>query len=160
MKYDFKRSEWVEFKEDNGIRTSAVVHFVFDDGTRSNVEVDVEQGEYINVMLREEESSNRQYRRLVQTSIDSLEYEGEEFADASLSPSELVEQQEELKTQEERLEEFLSTLTEIQRKRLIYKLENPKITNVEIAKLEGVDEKAIRKTFDAIRKKHEHFFKK
>jgi len=119
------------------------------------VEVDDAFGEWYIEQERIEENAKRRDRYWVTVSLDSLEYEGEWFADPSPTPAE----QYELEEEEKMVEAFMSTLTEIQRRRLQIKMDNPHISDREIARREGVDYKQIQKTFDQIRKKYEKFKK-
>lgn len=119
------------------------------------VEVDDAFGEWYIEEERKQENAERRHRYWVTVSLDSLEYEGEWFADPSPSPAEICEREEE----QRRVDEFLATLTEIQRRRLQIKMDNPHISDREIARREGVDYKQIQKSFDQIRKKYEKFKK-
>lgn len=58
-----------------------------------------------------------------------------------------------------RVDEFMRILTETQRRRLKYKLDNPSISNREIANIEHVDHKSIDESFISIQKKYKEFFK-
>ncbi len=165
MRFNFRKPRnYVEFVCENGERKSAKVHYVFDDGTTNVVEVDVPMGEFINVQFTEEENSNRRERYWVKFHLSDLDGDDEDsgmhqgmwLADKSPTPSELCD----LEDQQKEQDRFLATLTEAQRRRIRYKLDDPRISLREIARLEGVDEKAIRKTFDAIKKKYEEFLKK
>ena len=117
------------------------------------VEVDDAFGEWYVEEERKQENAERKQRYWVTVSMDSLEYEGEWFADPSPTPAE----QYELEEEQRRVDEFLATLTEIQRRRLQIKMDNPHISDREIARREGVDYKQIQKSFDQIRKKYEKF---
>ena len=119
------------------------------------VEVDDAFGEWYIEEERKQENAERKHRYWVTVSLDSLEYEGEWFADPSPSPAENYEREEE----QRRVDEFLATLTEIQRRRLQIKMDNQHISDREIARREGVDYKQIQKSFDQIRKKYEKFKK-
>lgn len=58
-----------------------IIKYEFKDGTISEVEVDDELGEYINLSRREEENYERKTRYHCPVSIDKLEYKGMQFAD-------------------------------------------------------------------------------
>lgn len=118
------------------------------------VEVDDAFGEWFIEEERKQENAERRHRYWVTVSLDSLEYEGEWFADPSPTPAEICEREEEQK----RVDEFTSTLTEVQRRRLQMKMDDPDCNLNDIAKKEGVAFKQIKKTFDQIRKKYEKFY--
>lgn len=118
------------------------------------VEVDDAFGEWYIEEERKQENAERRHRYWVTVSLDSLEYEGEWFADPSPSPAEICEREEE----QRRVDEFMSTLTEVQRRRLQMKMDDPDCNLNDIAKKEGVAFKQIKKTFDQIRKKYEKFY--
>lgn len=119
------------------------------------VEVDDAFGEWYVEEERKQENAERKQRYWVTVSLDSLEYEGEWFADPTQTPDELYEREEE----QRRVDEFMSTLTEVQRRRLQIKMDEPHLSYREIARREGVDYKQIQKSFDQIRKKYEKFKK-
>ena len=118
------------------------------------VEVDDAFGEWYIEEERKQENAERRHRYWVTVSLDSLEYEGEWFADPSPSPAEVCEREEE----QRRVDEVMSTLTEVQRRRLQMKMDDPDCNLNDIAKKEGVAFKQIKKTFDQIRKKYEKFY--
>lgn len=165
MKFDFRKPRnYVEFVCKGGEKKSAKIHYVFNDGTTSVVEVDVPMGEFIDIQFTEEENSNRRERYWVKFHLsqfdgdddDSNLHQGMWLADKNLTPDKLLD----IEEQQKQLDCFLATLSEVQRRRIQYRLDDRKISFREIARLENVDEKAIRKTFDAIEKKYEEFFKK
>lgn len=118
------------------------------------VEVDDAFGEWYIEEERKQENEERRHRYWVTVSLDSLEYEGEWFADPSPTPAEIYEREEE----QRRVDEFMSTLTEVQRRRLQMKMNDPDCNLNDIAKKEGVAFKQIKKSFDQIRKKYETFY--
>lgn len=117
------------------------------------VEVDEAFGEWYVEQDRLEENEERKKRYWVTVSLDSLSYEGMWFADPNPTPAELCELDEERRM----VKEFMSTLTETQKRRLQIRMDNPGISDREIARREGVDNKQIQKSFDGIRKKYEKF---
>lgn len=120
------------------------------------VEVDDAFGEWYIKQERIEENAKRRSRYWVIVSLDSLDYEGTLYEDKSTNPKESFIQ----KIEKKNVNKFLKTLTDVQRRRLILRMENPNITTREIARRENVDEKAIRKSFDEIRKKFLMFYDK
>lgn len=119
------------------------------------VEVDDKFGEWYVEQERIEENDERRYNYWVKVTTGSLEYEGEWFADPSPSPAELCELEEEQRM----VDAFMATLTETQRRRLQIRMDNPGISDREIARREGVDYKQIQKSFKQIQKKYEKFKK-
>ncbi len=168
MKYDFEEKRTrVEFVEKNGEKVSAKIHYVFADGTKKVIEVSVKDGEVMDALLKKEEASDRKHRRLIkfyyetsdEFSDEQEHFEGEMFVDPNSNPEERCELEEEQSLEEKRVEEFKSTLTPVQLKRLSYRLQNPDISLREIARLEGVSYSQIHKTFEQIKIKYKNFFK-
>ena len=116
------------------------------------VEVDDELGEWYVEQERIEENAKRRDRYWITVSLDSLEYEGEWFADPSPTPLEACIIAEE----ERRVDEFKKTLTPTQLRRL--ELLEEDISLREIARLEKTNLSAVQKTRDQIQKKAEIFF--
>ena len=94
------------------------------------VEVDDAFGEWYVEEERKQENAERKQRYWVTVSLDSLEYEGEWFADPTQNPEELYEREQE----QRRVDEFMSTLTEVQRRRLQIKMDEPHLSYREIAR--------------------------
>ena len=127
--------------------------YTFDDGSTSEVEVDEELGMFISAEEKKEQNEQRKqrYRFL---SLDVL-------LDAGVEPGENFTMLDyEYEEHEKFIYEFLETLNENQKKRLLIKIENPDITYREMARQEGVSKNAITDTFIYIRKKYEKFIKK
>lgn len=127
--------------------------YKFDDGSTSEVEVDEELGAFISAEERKEENAKRKYRyRFIP--LDTMFYEGMNFADEDAMSV--------LETREKEafINEFLKTLTPIQRERLARKIESPDISFREIARIEGTSKSSVVESFDLIRKKYEKFLKK
>lgn len=127
--------------------------YKFDDGSTSEVEVDEELGAFISAEERNEENAKRKYRyRFIP--LETMFYEGMYFADEdAMSVLEAREK-------EAFVDEFLKTLTPIQRERLAMKIESPDISFREIARIEGTSKNSVVESFDLIRKKYEKFLKK
>ena len=174
MKYDFgKKGTRVEFIEKNGVKVSAKIHYVFVDGTQKVIEVSVKDGEVMNALLKEEEKSDRKQRRFIKFYYDLSDelanskkaddgqkcFEGEMFVDPNPNPEEKCELEEEQSLEEKRIEEFKSTLTPVQLRRLNYRLKNPNISLRELAEKEGVAYTVVYRTFEQIQKKYKNFFK-
>lgn len=127
----------------------------FNDGTKSEVEVDDELGLSIEAMEREYQSYERKMRRWAPIRLDESIYEGEWFEDNNTPSKNYNLEQEEI-----RVNEFKKTLTATQLRRLSFREDDPHISLREIARIEGANLKAVQDTFEQIRKKYEKFFNK
>ena len=111
-------------------------------------------GEWADVLLEldksEEANCKKETRRHI--SLDAIDFEGEEFAAAADAEAILLE-----KETEKEVTEMLSSLTETQKRRAEMRLEG--MTYREIARLEGVNVKAIEKSILAGRKKFSLFLR-
>lgn len=125
--------------------------YKFDDGTTSEVEVDEELGMFISAEDKKEQNEQRKqrYRFL---SLDVFLDVGVEFdtVDSTLRMVQKIEE-------EQLVEDFMKTLSEKQRNRLLIKMENPELSYREIARIEGVDIKSILQTFELIEKLFKKF---
>lgn len=128
------------------------IKYEFADGTVQEIEVDESFGNYYIQAKREEENLNRKERYHNTCSLDSMDYEGDFFADETYSPETLMNSKESQK----RVDEFLSSLTDIQRKR-VEKLHDGKSMR-QIAKEEGVDISTVTESLKSVRKKYLKFF--
>lgn len=117
------------------------------------VEVDDAFGEWYIEEERKQENAERRHRYWVTVSMDSLEYEGEWFADPSPTPAE----QYELDESARRVAEFKKTLTPVQLRRLEMLEEG--MSEREIASVEGTNVRAIHDSKEQIVKKYKKFFK-
>lgn len=127
------------------------INYKFADGTTSEVEVDEELGAFITASRREEANYNRKTRYHC-VSLDFFDFEGEAFKDKHSSPDEVSADE----LSQQRVEEFLNTLTDIQRRRLEMRLDG--LSFAEIARREGTYRSAIHACFEDIRKRAEKFF--
>ena len=116
------------------------------------VEVDDAFGEWYIEEERKQENAERRHRYWVTVSLDSLEYEGEWFADPSPTPAEICEREEE----QRRVDEFKRTLTPTQLRRLEMLEEG--MSERDIAKAEGACLKTIQETIEQIMRKFIKFF--
>lgn len=128
------------------------IKYQFADGTISEIEVNDETGACYIALEREEANYERKCRYHCPVSIDSLEYEGEVFADDTYSPERMVMQEEE----EKEVQRFLSTLTPKQRQRVEKLMEGMSIT--EIAKEEGTSYISVWESIEFVKKKIKNFF--
>lgn len=128
------------------------IKYEFADGTVQEIEVDESFGNYYIQAKREEENLNRKERYHNTCSLDSMDYEGDFFADETYSPETLMNSKESQK----RVDEFLSSLTDIQRKRVEKLLDGKSMR--QIAKEEGVDISTVTESLKSVRKKYSKFF--
>ena len=144
----------VEIKFDEKMKKQVLIQR-FDDGTEARTVLDT-NAEFYSVLkeeLRKEHNESRKYRYWVNASLDDFEYEGEIFADND-TPVSFINSQEE---EEVDITDFLDSLTEVQRRRLSYRMENPKITFREMAEKEHAAVSSIHETFKQIAKLFEKF---
>lgn len=128
------------------------VKYEFADGTVSEIEVSEELGAYITASRREEENYERKTRYHCTVSLDSLEYEGEWFADETHNPERAVLQEEE----EKQVQIFLSSLTDKQRSRVQGLMDGKSIR--EIAEEEGIAYLTVYDSIELVKKKAKSFF--
>lgn len=128
------------------------VKYEFADGTVSEIEVSEELGAYITASRREEENYERKTRYHCTVSLDSLEYEGEWFADETHNPERAVLQEEE----ERQVQIFLSLLTDKQRNRVQGLMDGKSIR--EIAEEEGIAYLTVYDSIELVKKKAKSFF--
>lgn len=124
--------------------------YEFNDGTSSEIEVDEVYGNIVVDDRRKEENYERKLRRYHTSSIDSLIYEGSEFADYK-SPSYYYEKSLEDIEQSELLEKILKSLTKTEKRRIMLRAEGK--TLEEIALLENVSISSVYESIRAARKK-------
>ena len=117
------------------------------------VEVDDAFGEWYVEEERKQENAERKQRYWVTVSLDSLEYEGEWFADPSPTP----EEQYELDESARRVAEFKKTLTPVQLRRLEMLEEG--MSEREIAKADNAAKTSVHETIEQLKKKYLEFFK-
>ena len=80
----------------------------------------------------------------------------ENIADPSPSPAELYEMEYERERSQARVDAFMATLTETQKRRLLLKMEG--MSERKIAEIEGCSHTSVEETFEAIKKKYNKFF--
>ena len=128
------------------------IKYKFADGTITELEVNEEVGTLYLEMEREEKNNKRRHRYNAPVSIDSLEYEGTEFADDTYSPERMMMQKEE----EEEVQRFLGTLTPKQRQRIEKLMDGKSI--IEIAKEEGTSYISVWESIEFVKKKIKIFY--
>lgn len=146
----------VEIKFDKKTKKHVLIQR-FDDGTEARTVLDA-RTKYFSVLkeeLRKEHNEARKHRYWVNASLEGFDYEGEIFADHD-TPVSYINLKEE-KANSFDIMKFYELLTETQKRRLSYRIENPKISYRDIAKKEGTSAMAICKTFKEIKKAFENF---
>lgn len=120
------------------------INYTFANGETSEVEVSEEIGNMILDSRREESNLDRKERYHCY-SLDAALYEGKEYADSD-TPETILHSEEE----QRHIAELLKRLPEIQRRRLLLYAEGNSLR--EIARREGVDHKAVKKSIEAAKK--------
>lgn len=120
------------------------INYTFANGETSEVEVTEEIGNMILDSRREESNLDRKERYHCY-SLDAVLYEGREYADSD-TPETVLHREEE----QRHITELLNGLPEIQKRRLLLYTEGKSLR--EIARMEGVDHKAVRKSVEAAKK--------
>ena len=120
------------------------IKYTFANGDVSEVEVSEDVGSIIVDSRRKEDNLDRKERYHCY-SYDAIDYEGEEYADPD-TPDSLLERDELSK----RVQSAMSHLSEIQVRRLTLFAEGLSIR--EIARMEGVDHKAVCKSIESAKK--------
>ena len=129
------------------------INYKFADGHSEEIEVSEEVAEFLTVSYREEESLARKERYHQPVSLDDAKFEGEWFADNE-TPVFFLD----LNEEQERVGAFINILTDNQREKLLYKLENPEASLRDIASHFGCALSSIRDVFNYIKKKYLTFF--
>ena len=146
----------VEIKFDKKTKKHVLIQR-FDDGTEAKTVLDA-RTKYFSVLkeeLKKEHNEDRKHRYWVNASLEGFDYEGEIFADHDTPVSYINLKEEEANSFD--IMKFYELLTETQKSRLSYRIENPKISYRDIAKKEGTSAMAICKTFKEIKKAFENF---
>lgn len=124
------------------------INYTFANGESSEVEVNEEIGTFILDSRREEENLGRKERYHCY-SMDAADYEGSDYADPCM-PETALEQE----AHTQRIAEIMAAMPDVQKRRLLLYAEGKTLR--EIARMEGVDHKAVKKSIEAARK----FFRK
>lgn len=127
------------------------IKYEFADGTVSEVEVSTEIGSVIIESRKAEHAADERERYHREFSMDGAEYEGTAWAE-TVGPEDITLERE---TQRE-LQQMMLALTPAQWRRLRHYADG--LTYREIAKLEGVQIKAIQDSIVQARKKLQKFF--
>ena len=127
------------------------IEWRFSDGTKSYYYLKEEDKEWIDDFVFDvlkENALSRKERYHCKFSLDECIYEGETFVDEEENLVDYLNHQQE----KININAFFGKLTQVQKRRLSYKLNNPKITFQEMAQKEKTSKAAIFKTFTQIRK--------
>ncbi len=120
------------------------IKYEFADGTVSEVEVEESIGAVIIESRRLEDNLARKERYHCY-SLDAVNFEGSEYADRD-TPESLLEQM----VDKRHIKRLLEELPEVQRRRLLLYVQGKSMR--EVARLEGVDHKAVKKSIEAAKK--------
>ena len=120
------------------------INYTFNNGEKSEVEVNEEIGAVILELRRKEENMERNRRRRCY-SLDDFDFEGEDFADDRTPESLFMEQ-----LDNEHIKETLDKLSETQRRRLLMLASGMSIR--EIARAEGVEFGPVYRSIEAAKK--------
>jgi DNA-binding CsgD family transcriptional regulator len=126
------------------------IQWNFADGTTSEVEVNEELGAFITASRRDENNLNRKERYHCY-SLDAILFEGKEYGDNHTPETEV-----ETAERNKRLYAAMKTLTAVQQKRLLMLADGLSLR--EIARVEGVDHRAVRESIDSAKKKFKKVF--
>ena len=124
------------------------ISYLFNNGEKSDVEVNIEIGEVITDFRRKEDNLDRKERYHCY-SLDALEYgDKDEFVptDGITPETEMMK-----KIENQRIHNALMQLTETQRRRLLMLAEGYSLR--EISKIEKKEIKSIRESIDSAKKK-------
>ena len=120
------------------------IRYEFADGTVSEVEVSEEIGGMIVDSRRQEDNLDRK-ERYHRYSLDAAEFEGSDYSTEETPETALL-----LQLENQRIAKLLSELPEVQRRRLLLYAEGKSLR--EIARMEGVDHKAVKKSVEAAKR--------
>ena len=132
------------------------IEWRFSDGEKSYYylkETDKKWFEDFMLDVLKENALSRKERYHCEFSLDECLFEGETFIDNTESPTNYLNNQQE----EKDVKVFYRRLTRVQKRRLRYKLNNPKISFQSIAEKEKTSKAAIFKSFVQIRHNYEAF---
>lgn len=120
------------------------IRYEFADGTVSEVEVSEEIGGMIVDSRRQEDNLDRK-ERYHRYSLDAAEFEGSDYSTEETPETALL-----LQLENQRIAKLLSELPEVQRRRLLLYAEGKSLR--EIARMESVDHKAVKKSVEAAKR--------
>ena len=152
----FNYYDAVRVLHDQKTKVAIGIEWVKDDGTKERYyPQNLNEDWFVNYVddIRRSESLSRKERYHIDVYLDSMSYEGEYFADERTPRHDLI-----LSEEDDEINAFLETLTDVERRRLEFRLDNPKMSLEKIGKAEKVSKVAIFKTFTSIRNKYNAFF--
>ena len=120
------------------------IRYEYADGTVSEVEVSEEIGGMIVDSRRQEDNLDRK-ERYHRYSLDAAEFEGSDYSTEETPETALL-----LQLENQRIAKLLSELPEVQRRRLLLYAEGKSLR--EIARMESVDHKAVKKSVEAAKR--------
>ena len=132
------------------------IEWRFSDGTKKCYQLKETDKDWIDSFVEDvlkENALSRKERYHSEFSLDDCPYEGDTFIDHSENPVLYLSNQEEKR----KASKFYKRLTKVQKRRLDYKLDNPKTTYQAIAEKEKTTRAAIFKSFVQIRKIYEKY---
>ena len=131
------------------------VEWRYEDGTMCKYYPDNNNEEWFLIFVadvRKEHNATRKEHYHSEYSLEDCLFEGMDFADNN-TPDYFFNFAEE----EKGIEAFLLTLTDVQKRRLQLKLDNPKFSFQKIADIEGVSKTGVAKSFIQIRERYLRF---
>lgn len=132
------------------------IEWRFSDGSKQYYYLKEEDKEWFEEFVQDvlnENALSRKERYHSEFNLDDCPYEGDTFIDHSENPALYLSNQEEKR----KASKFYKRLTKVQKRRLDYKLDNPKTTYQAIAEKEKTTRAAIFKSFVQIRKIYEKY---
>lgn len=132
------------------------IEWIKDDGTKERFYPDnVNEDWFLTYVdeIRKDSSLGRKERYHIETHLESMPYEGDLFADDRDPRSEM-----DLFEENEKVTDFLTLLNDTERRRLEFRLDNPKMSFEKISKIEKVSKTAIFKTYNSLRNKYNAYF--
>ena len=146
----------IKILRDKATKEPIGIEWIRNDGTKERYyPLDLNEAWFVNYVneVKRSENLDRKERYHIGIHLDASVYEGDFFTDGKNPSSDLN-----LLEEDENVRAFMATLTEVERRRLEVKLDNPKISFEKIGKAENVSRAAIFKTFVSIRNKYNAFF--
>lgn len=131
------------------------IEWRFADGTKFMYYPKDSDSEWFSALtddVRLEQNLAKRERYHTEYSIDDCVFEGSLFADND-TPAYLLN----LKEEEQLIASFMSTLTDVQRRRLQMKIDNPGLSLRKLSASENVSKNAFAKTFNQIKSKYTSF---
>ena len=146
----------IKILRDKATKEPIGIEWIRNDGTKEHYYPhDLNEAWFVNYVneIKKSENLDRKERYHIGIHLDALAYEGEFYTDEKNPRSDLNWLEE-----DKNVRAFMATLTEVERRRLEAKMDNPKISFEKIGKAENVSRAAIFKTFTSIRNKYNAFF--